>query len=91
MRPDIVWFGEAVPKFDEAVRIVAQADIMLIIGTSLQVYPAASLLDYAKLNVPIIYIDPKPAVTSLDTKRVHVVELIASEGLHLLKEKIKKL
>lgn len=91
LRPDIVWFGEAVPKFDEAVRIVAQADIMLIIGTSLQVYPAASLLDYAKLNVPIIYIDPKPAVTFLDTKRVHVVELIASEGLHLLKEKIKKL
>lgn len=87
LRPDIVWFGEAVPRFDEAVRIAAQADFMLIIGTSLQVYPAASLIEYPKTNVPIIYIDPNPAMDVVDKKRVHVMSMNASEGLELVKQK----
>lgn len=60
LRPNIVWFGEAVPKFDAAARIASQADIMLIVGTSLQVYPAAGLVQYAKPGIPIYLIDPKP-------------------------------
>jgi NAD-dependent deacetylase len=60
LRPNIVWFGEAVPKFDTAARIASQADIMLIVGTSLQVYPAAGLVQYAKPGIPIYLIDPKP-------------------------------
>jgi NAD-dependent deacetylase len=60
LRPNIVWFGEAVPKFDTATRIAAQADIMLIVGTSLQVYPAAGLVQYVKRGTPIYLIDPKP-------------------------------
>lgn len=91
LRPDIVWFGEAVPKLTEATYIAAQADFMIIIGTSLQVYPAASLVEYPKINVPIIYIDPNPALSQIDQKRVHVLPHIASEGLEIIKEKLKNL
>jgi NAD-dependent deacetylase len=61
LRPDIVWFGESVPLMTLAIKAVQSADILLIIGTSLQVYPAAGLLQYVHQNVPIYYIDPKPA------------------------------
>ena len=86
LRPDIVWFGEAVPKFDKAVQLSSQADFMLVIGTSLQVYPAASLIEYPKANVPIIYIDPNPAIDVVDKKRVNVMSMNASEGLELVKQ-----
>ncbi len=59
LRPHIVWFGEAVPNIMPAIQIVKQADIMLIIGTSLVVYPAAGLIDYAPANIPLYLIDPK--------------------------------
>jgi NAD-dependent deacetylase len=59
MRPHIVWFGEAVPMMEEAVELVSKADILLIIGTSMAVYPAAGLIYYAKSNIPVYYIDPK--------------------------------
>jgi len=59
LRPNVVWFGEPVPKMEYAINEVNQADIFLIIGTSLNVYPAASLLDYAKKAKRIIIIDPK--------------------------------
>ncbi|WP_353778735.1 Sir2 family NAD-dependent protein deacetylase [Winogradskyella sp. 3972H.M.0a.05] len=62
MRPHIVWFGEAVPMIPKAVSICETADIVLIIGTSLQVYPAASLMHYAPPKAPIYYIDPNPAL-----------------------------
>ena len=58
LRPHIVWFGEAVPEIENAIRITEQADIFLVIGTSLNVYPAASLINYVKPNVPIYLIDP---------------------------------
>ncbi len=58
LRPHIVFFGEAVPMFDRAARIAASADIMLVVGTSLAVYPAASLIRYAKPQVPIYVVDP---------------------------------
>lgn len=63
LRPNIVWFGEAVPMMEEAAKLTAKADILIIIGTSLQVYPAASLIDYAGDETDIIVIDPNiPAV-----------------------------
>ena len=60
MRPFIVWFGEDVPLFDEAIDLVAQADIFVIIGTSLQVYPAAHLTHHCKPGTAMYYIDPNP-------------------------------
>ena len=62
LRPHIVWFGEMVPKLEEAADLTEQADILLIVGTSLQVYPAASLMAYARPNIPVYYIDPRPQV-----------------------------
>ena len=89
MRPHIVWFGEAVPLLDNAVNLVAQADIVLIIGTSLQVYPAASLFEFAPAKARIFYIDPKPA-TAIPT-HVSVIQKGASEGLQEFKEALKSL
>ncbi len=66
LRPHIVWFGEAVPMIDKAMRVCETADILLIIGTSMQVYPAASLMHYVNTETKIYYIDPKPAMESND-------------------------
>ncbi|MBI5916533.1 MAG: NAD-dependent deacylase [Bacteroidetes bacterium] len=62
LRPHIVWFGEMVPLLEPAARLVIEADVALIIGTSMQVYPAAGLIGYARAGIPIFYIDPKPAI-----------------------------
>jgi NAD-dependent deacetylase len=64
LRPHIVWFGEAVPMIEKAMRICETANILVIIGTSLQVYPAASLMHYVDPNIPIYYIDPRPSIQS---------------------------
>ena len=64
MRPHIVWFGEAVPMIERAIDICQTADVLLIIGTSMQVYPAASLMHYVQPETKIFYIDPKPAMDS---------------------------
>lgn len=61
VRPHIVFFGEAVPNIEPAIALAEQADIFVVIGTSLNVYPAASLLYYAPKGIPIYYIDPRPA------------------------------
>ena len=58
LRPAIVWFGEAVPKIEEATKVVQQADILIVIGTSLVVYPAAGLINYSKYEIPKWLIDP---------------------------------
>ena len=62
LRPHIVWFGESVPKMAEAIPYVEEADILIVVGTSLQVYPAASLIDFANPNIDIHLIDPRPGV-----------------------------
>ena len=62
LRPFIVWFGESVPMLEPAIEKVTQADIVIIVGTSMQVYPAASLASYAPVDCQMIYLDPKPAV-----------------------------
>ena len=62
LRPHIVWFGEAVPMLEPAADLAEKADIFIIVGTSLQVYPAAGLMHYAPSHIPFYYIDPKPQV-----------------------------
>ena len=79
LRPHIVWFGEDVPEIETAVKICYAADILVIIGTSMQVYPAASLIDYVQPDTPIFYIDPKPAITN--NTRVTVISKSATEGI----------
>lgn len=83
VRPHIVFFQEAVPNFDPATRLAAEADIFVIIGTSLVVYPAAALLHYVRKSVPVYYIDPNPAAVPAG---VTVIAEGASEGLRRLAE-----
>ncbi len=79
LRPHIVWFGEAVPLLERAAFLVSEADYILVIGTSMQVYPAASLIHYVKTNAHIYFIDPKPAIDS--SKKITVYPLKATEGV----------
>ena len=87
LRPDIVWFGEQVPAIDLAIPHMETADIVIIIGTSLQVYPAAGLMHYAKSYVPVYYIDPNPATIYDLQNPLEVLPMSASEGMKILKEK----
>lgn len=88
MRPHIVFFQEPVPNMETAIDIVRRADVFLVIGTSLVVYPAAGLLHYVRPGVPIYYIDPNPADTSA-IPGVHVIKATATEGMKIFaKEKI---
>lgn len=79
MRPDIVWFGEAVPLIEKAAEVVEKADAIIIIGTSMQVYPAAGLVEFAKPEAPIVYVDPNPAIS--ETKQIHIIAEKASTGV----------
>ena len=81
LRPHIVWFGEAVPLIEEAVRLVEAADIVNVVGTSLKVYPAASLLHYARFGVPVYLIDPKP---NADVSGVEILAQTAVRGVPAL-------
>lgn len=78
-RPHIVFFGEAVPKMERAIEIVSAADIILIVGTSLQVYPAAGLYRYASPDAPIYIVDPAD-VPAFD-KRIRHIRKTATEGM----------
>lgn len=90
LRPDIVWFGEQVPAIDLAIPMMENADVVIIIGTSLQVYPAAGLMHYAKSHVPVYYIDPNPATIYDLANPLEVLPMSASEGMEILKEKLVK-
>jgi len=89
LRPHIVWFGEAVPAIEEAAYITEQADYVIVIGTSLQVYPAAGLMDFAKRTTPIFYIDPKPASIPNLKNPLEVVPMVASEGMEVVAGKLR--
>lgn len=89
LRPFIVWFGEAVPKIEEAVQYVESSDIFVIIGTSLNVYPAAGLLNYVRNGQPTFLIDPKDV--AIYEKNIEFIKTGASEGVQLLTERIKSL
>ena len=80
LRPHIVWFGEDVPMIETAVDYVAQADILVIIGTSMQVYPAAGLIHYIQPGTPIYFIDPKPAISESEHRNLKIIQSGASEG-----------
>ncbi len=85
LRPFIVWFGEAVPEIERAINEVEKADIFVIIGTSLNVYPAAGLLHYVPRHAPVYLIDPKPVDTH-SSRPIEVIQKGASEGVAELKE-----
>ena len=91
LRPHIVWFGEDVPMIEYAIDVIETADLLLIIGTSLQVYPAAGLLNYVNQNVPVYYIDPKPAIIYDLPNELKVLPLSAVEGMKILREEFLKL
>lgn len=82
VRPHIVFFGEPVPFFESATELVYDADVFVIIGTTLSVYPAASLLRYVRPGVPVYYIDPHPA--SNIPPNVHVIAMPATKGIEEL-------
>ena len=88
LRPHVVWFGEAVPMFPKAVDLIEKADIVLIVGTSMQVYPAAALLDYVEFNIPIYFIDPNPA--PLSRSSTYVISQKATKGIPDLVNKLMK-
>jgi len=91
LRPHIVWFGEAVPALDEAVDIIRDAHIAVIIGTSLQVYPAAGLISYAPLGCKVYYIDPKPFISHELKIREHtIIKDKATTGMKSLLSHINK-
>ena len=87
LRPYIVWFGEAVPKIEKAIDAVEAADMLLIVGTSLQVYPAAGLYRYAKSSTPIYIIDPKD-VPVRDGRVTHIKD-VATNGMEVFKNILK--
>lgn len=80
LRPHIVWFGEDVPLMNYAIELTLKADILLIIGTSMQVYPAASLINYIPANTPIYFIDPKPTISESDFQNLTIIAENASTG-----------
>ena len=84
LRPHIVWFGEAVPLLDKAIEITKKADILVIIGTSMQVYPAASLIHYIKSAIPIYFIDPNPNILSTSYDNLTIFSEKASVGVEKL-------
>lgn len=87
LRPHIVWFEEPVPKIAEAIPIVRQANIFVVVGTSLVVYPAAGLVDYAPLGIPKFILDKKIPYTS-SSYNITAIESPATTGIHELKSRL---
>lgn len=90
LRPNIVWFGEAVPAMEEAAEIASYADIFAVIGSSLNVYPAAGLIHYVPLMTPVFLVDPKP----VQVPSVHEVQFIregAGKGVAIMVERLSEL
>lgn len=87
LRPHIVWFGEAVPMIEKAMKIVQTADIFVVIGTSMNVYPAAGLLNYVHAGVPVYLIDPKEV--NVHQPEIHFIKKGASEGVAELRDILK--
>ena len=85
LRPHIVWFGEAVPAIEEAAVVVSEADLLVIIGTSMNVYPAAGLINYARPGTPIYLIDPNEVIVA-GVSGITVIRKGAAEGVDELKK-----
>jgi NAD-dependent deacetylase len=88
LRPHIVWFGEEVPLLETAANKVSSAQAVIIIGTSMQVYPAANLIHYAPSDCPVYFIDPKPAIQA--TSKITVVAKTATEGIPIVVDLLKQ-
>ena len=88
LRPHIVWFGEAVPMIHKAIELVKKADILIIIGTSMQVYPAASLIDFIQDRAPIYFIDPNPNTQGTHYSHLEIIKKGAVEGTEILLKKL---
>lgn len=88
LRPHIVWFGEEVPLLGPAAQITAQADILIIVGTSMQVYPAAGLVHYKQPGVPLYFVDPNPAVVPDQYDSLEIIPKKAGAGLTTLAERL---
>ena len=91
LRPHIVWFGEEVPALEQAVAIIEKADILIIIGTSLQVYPAAGLMNFAKPSIPVYYIDPKPAQIYDLPNDIKIIAATGSKGMKIVQKDLEKI
>jgi NAD-dependent deacetylase len=87
LRPDIVWFGEAVPAIEEASAIASGADIFAVVGTSMVVYPAAGLIDYVPKKTPVFLIDPNDVAIPI-YRHIHFIKEKAGAGVRMLKEKL---
>ena len=88
LRPHIVWFGEAVPMLDKAIDTTEIADVLVIIGTSMQVYPAASLINFVKKDTPIYFIDPKPTISEINFSNLSIIKENAVIGTEILLKKL---
>ena len=88
LRPHIVWFGEAVPNLEKAANLVSVADVLLIVGTSLQVYPAASLYHYAPDGCKIVLIDPDESLGRFRIPGLTFINKVATAGMREFKELI---
>ena len=82
LRPHIVWFGEDVPLILKAAEIVSQCEALIIVGTSMQVYPAAGLMNYARPDIPVYFVDPNPSISS--TGRITVIDKPATTGIPIV-------
>ncbi|MBF6608550.1 MAG: NAD-dependent deacylase [Flavobacterium sp.] len=91
LRPHIVWFGEEIPLLEDAVEITQKADIFIVVGTSLQVYPAAGLIQFTNRHVPVFYIDPNPAPILNLPNPITVIAEPASVGMPILAQKLNQL
>ena len=88
LRPNIVWFGEMVPAIEEAIKLVSDTDIIVVVGTSLLVYPAASLVDYVSSNSRLFLVDPNPPSLARISDEIDVIEENATTGMLKLKQKL---
>lgn len=90
LRPHIVWFGEPVPMIEAAAGEVASANVVVIVGTSMQVYPAAGLVSFAPPSAPVYYVDPSPAVSwELRSRDIHYVKKGAGKGMETVAKALR--
>jgi NAD-dependent deacetylase len=90
LRPHIVWFGEDVPLLENSIKYVSQADFIIVVGSSMQVYPAASLVAYAQIDCKVFYVDPKPMISRelANLENLEIITEVATIGMKIVKEKI---
>lgn len=88
LRPHVVWFGEAVPMMENAIQKVSKADIIAIIGTSMQVYPAAGLIDFAPVKTPVYFIDPNPNIRENEYLTIYAEKAVS--GVPKMAEELRK-